>query len=222
MFVGCSSNNVHESREYPQNWGVILVMRYELRSEEVDANLLKALLDDMDVMFHGAQNAFHQTWVRGTALQVELHFERYEDFTKFFGLNKELDKTIDFKLQEEMFFVHRTIKFDNPWNHVINNDKVVHLRERVSWHYAGQLSATVDRRDVFVFASATRRSSVEGSYRTDRNVGEYIYYFNSSVEQIVIYDKFANSPMWYVTGIGATIVFMGIVYLAYINKRGKM
>jgi len=45
------------------------------------------------------------------------------------------------------------------------------------------------------------------------------YYYIYDREYIELFDRFANQPIWYAIGLGATMIFMGGLYFMLKSKR---
>jgi len=222
LLVGCSGVE-NRTRDYP--WELILVMRYRLDSEAIRDGAVGGLETFLDGQFTGVAGhgeVHHQ----GNVLQIQLHFDNYRAFLLFNGLSATteiLDNVVEVQIDTSLFFLERTMTFQNPWIKIADN---MNRTESINNAVAGyaNLDATVLPEYVFVFPSTVRRTRVEGHYQRENNLIEFLYYFRADVEDIVIFDRMPNTPIWYVIGIGATIAFMLVVYMLFrvTRKNGQV
>lgn len=132
----------------------------------------------------------------------DLTFETYADFLKEFEIpytDDDLQTVVHYEFITKMFYYERTQTFTNPLKLITLDDEAEYT---------------------LVFISQIRRTSVTGNYASDTNGLTYNYYFKPDVDEIVIFDRFANQTMWYVCALGATALFMLATYLFLrIQKR---
>jgi len=74
---------------------------------------------------------------------------------------------------------------------------------------------------VFVFESNFRRTKVTGHFLRRNEISTFDYYFKETTDEITIFDRDANQPMWYAMGICATVIFMFVTYLVVANSRKR-
>ena len=214
FFAGCNPGTKESMETYP--WQVIMVMKYTLSSETINAGAVGGIETFLDKEMEKV-NGHAELHKSGKVLQIQLHFNTYRAFLNYNGFNNsESVRVVTFKMEETLFFFNRTQTFENPWLVLERNDKMQRVNaingEVEKW--VG-ISAITKVEHVFVFASSFRRTDVTGNYKMERDFSNYFYFFrgNSNAESekvpenIVLFDRFANQPIWYVIGLGVTLIF---------------
>jgi len=233
-FAGCAVKSAHEMAEYP--WSVILVSKYELKDESVPAGAIDALSSFFSNQIGTSKIVCDVARIDKT-LQIVLEFygdrnvkeqTGYKTFRQFYGLPSGKDdlRVVDFKLDVKAFFYERTQKFENPWKTVLESEsaKPDQINKEVEKWFGSALVSNVPEY-VYLFESSFRRSSAEGAYKVVNNFSTFDYYYRASgdetVDQIVLFDRFENSPLWYAVAVGGTVLFMLLVYIIFANTRKK-
>lgn len=240
-FSACSSNNVDEKIDFP--WGVVLVLKYELNGSPIMDATLKNIDDYLEQLVDGKKGVETSAWKDNAkkVLQIEIYFEDYQSFISFNKIDAErLGEMTAVKnvTKEYAYTIKRSLTFVNPWQ-IIYADRdaedaglvlvekvcvMIELETYVRAQLTGALTITENTNPtrVFAFESSYRRSSVPAAYKHDNNLNEWVYYIKDDQTTITIYDTFANQALWYVTGLGAAIVFSVAIYLLYNYKRRKI
>jgi hypothetical protein len=79
-------------------------------------------------------------------------------------------------------------------------------------------AGTFDAENGLVVWTTTRRHTDTNAVETTSNLGTYTYYFDPE-EDIVIFDRRANVPIWYGIAVLATGVAMVVFFLIVKNAR---
>jgi len=207
LVAGCTQKPKEELIEYP--WAVILVLKYELNDAEVPTNSIKELETELKKTL--PVGVFHND----TDLQIQLEFKDYEAFMKFNGSEM---AAVKHRHEKKLFYIERTLTFENPWE-VVDSTKINAITTEISGR---GLLIKSDAKHFFVLETGFRRSSVETAYKSENLITHWNYYFYGCGEEapteIVLYDKFANQPAWYMVAIGATAIFMLLMFFVYRAK----
>jgi hypothetical protein len=217
---------IHETRAYA--WTVVLAFEYQLKDDaEKITGIDEAAFNNL---FSGAGRVF----AKGKTLRAELAFQNYDAFLDFVVPTEERenydDKIVDFLYEEKTFFIERTQKFRNPWAVVdefptrVNEFKsnVVLLFDSFLVDANGEVGGTPVVKDMFIFESPYRRSDVAGAKY--ENAFYIFYYYLGTAEQnpeIVIFDRFANQPIWYLLALLGTAAVVGISWAIFAFFRSR-
>jgi len=211
-FAGCGVKSTEDT--YP--WQVILGITFEMKNEQILAGAvgtLKEKLDTPHVTHLGAKKELHIVFV-------------FKDFSKFnthFEMN--VSDKIDVEIITKTFFRERTITFKNPWVAVSENEEardvtagiVETVRSTVTASY---LDPAILPEYYYIFASSIRRTNVPNSTRS-QITGNYDYVFDDSTDEVLIFDRFANQPIWYGIAVGAAGIFMIAAYLLFARAKKR-
>ena len=142
-------------------------------------------------------------------VRLELEFDTQEDFWNANGINhSDAEHTID--ISRGVFFIERTRTIPNPW--------ALKTQNTIRHAFEYMFGANVETEISYIFASSHRRTRVEGATLERRGLA-WFYIFENYEDDIVIFDRFANTPIWYVIGVGATVIFMAGLW--FILRRQK-
>ena len=209
--AGCSSRNNDGQEVFP--WPVIFVIKYELNTEIISQDAVAGInifLQSRTQNIDATAKAHHA----GKTLQIEIEFDNYKTFLQFNGINPDEDdlKVIDIQFRERLFFLERTITFENPWLVIQDNMTAVNQIDQEVRTRVGQANIKGDAEHIFVLRSSFRRTNVTGNYKNENMIIAHYYYFRGNgenvPEQVKLFDRFANQPIWYAIGLGATGIFM--------------
>ncbi|MCL2570383.1 MAG: hypothetical protein FWE16_04220 [Firmicutes bacterium] len=147
------------------------------------------------------------------AIRLTLEFDNFDSYAYFNGIPHDYDtQTID--IQRNVFFVERTITMPNPFATFFesNSNRTLDIIN----HFTAQFGANKDDLTlVYVLASPIRRTSTNAT-SNQRTIDTHFYFFESTyanmIDEIVVFDRFANTPIWYGIGVGATVIFMLVLY----------
>ena len=227
--AGCSLSTEEDRLEYKSS--VIMLIQFDLSSETIGQSAfpnLKTYLDDLVEPYEMQATPFHV----GSVLQIELYFENYKAFLKFNDMFGEEDDLIivDYELERKLFYIERTIRFENPWRTLHVNEKMDKIEGDGGINFmvrqGGFHLASAEPDYFYIFETDSRRSRVADAFITENLITGYEYYFYGSgdnmVDEIIIFDRFANQSAWYIAALIATIVSMIIVYLLLrLTNKGK-
>jgi hypothetical protein len=224
LFAGCSVNNADENytRDYP--WGVVLVMKFNLADAAlIPAGTITGLNEYMDGRAANL-NMNTQIWADDKVMQIEMYFNDYESFLAFnkIAYNDEtLNSAVTVEMKHGLLYDERTITFDNPLLTLGNKIELGKINTEVRARLGA--SVTGDAEYYYIFESTVRRSRVDNTYREAENQGTaYVYFFDENPAKVVIYDRFANYPVWYGGAVAATAAAMLIIYLHLKRKRSNL
>ena len=223
VFTGCGVKTTEYSAKYP--WPVILILKYELNPTTADTtDAIKNINTYLDNLTKD-KNIETGVYTDDSALEIQLGFEDYETFLDFNGVTKsddELAKVVGVKMEEKTFFYERTETFENPWKTISGNmEKIIAINEEINTASLNYTSVEY----FFIFDSSMRRTSVPAAYKSENMIADYFYYFygdsGTRTDEIVIFDRFQNDPIWYVLAVIGAGVFMVAVYLIFRGKESK-
>jgi len=235
IFSGCSTFSGTESTQDKYPWSVILVLQFEMTAETIPANAVSLLKEDLKKeVTEGTPpqtrliepiEVFHYQ----KTLQVAFEFNDYKDFMAYFEI-AETENVININEIRTAFFRERTISFANPWRVIFSNAKAAAEVAGVISIVNSRFSLVSPKPDHFyVFESSFRRTDVQGTIPVDNDIGVYNYVFfydpaglhEKSRSNIAIFDRFPNTPLWYVSALGATVLFISIMYIVFARKKNK-
>ena len=220
-FAGCAPKTAGEEIAYP--WAVILVMSFQLSSTSVPEGAVEALSKKLDL-----KNISHEK----DTLKVGLYFKTYDDFSEYFDvthINRKDQNTggVETEIVRKSFTYERTITFENPWKTVLENRAGVieSIRTETVKLFSTSLKSSTPEY-YYVLLSDYRRTRVPGAVSSTNLLGVYEYSFiygpdPESVDEILIFDRFANSPAWYGVAVGATAFFMIVTYIVFAKTKRK-
>jgi hypothetical protein len=215
--TGCAPKTTRTFNDYA--WPVILIMQFELREVTVEQNAISSLKELIN-----NENVIHEQNI----LQVGLVFDNYDKFAEYFGINPNAYKSIDTQIVKSTFFYERTITFKNPWNTVLG-----HARNKItSIHLAvtslfNLKNPSADPGYIYVLSSSFRRTKVDNTIGREQNGRTFDYVFmyggQNGTDEIVIFDRFANTPIWYGSALFACGIFIACAYVTFLKNcnRGK-
>jgi len=151
-------------------------------------------------------------------INVVLIFENFESFL-WFNSDRNENTAIqpDVNISRSLFFVERYVIMANPMSRGPMRHFIDHL-------YSTYLPGSNDRLvTTHTHPSSFRRTSTNAT-RTESHITSFDYIFRAYspdqiTEYIELFDRFANTPIWYVIGIAATAVFMAFVYIIFKNRQ---
>lgn len=178
----------------------------------------------------GETSEFHykvdfQTGNSETLVQFALEFANLYSFMKFNGINdlREVPKTTVAPLDYSLFVIWRTITIPNPYQRffIAENAPNSHLiMKKFNDEFNGGRVVT---ENFYIFLSSSRRTEVN-SDETVKTLSGYEYYFRvSEVNQkdVIIRDRFANTPIWYVLAVVATAGAMAAFYFILKSREKR-
>jgi len=208
-------------------------MQFDLTEEKVPkgaAEALIKLLEDEPGYDFFVDVAHGKDKDNQIILQVAIVFKTYKEYARYFDFyntdRRDVDHyIINTTIEEKAFYRERTQTFENPWKTALDNApwKVAELVSHIEAGYRGYIKSA-EPEYLYLFMSSFRRSEVTGTVSTSRAIDAYDYLFiygadERSVDQIKIFDRFANSPLWYVIAVAATIIFMIAAYFVFAKMK---
>lgn len=205
VLVGCGRADDNRSMQY--SWTVGLQMRHELSSEMITDGAVDSIREHLTSATYDKDINFNVRHI-GAELRIDLRIADFDTFLTFVGQDLDDLDIVDFEVRERLFFIERTQTFENPLHLAMNRLQEINQFVRTQ----ANVSATAPE-NFFVFRSTFRRSNVEGAYESRSTLAAFYYYFNSEAEYVVLFDRFANQPIWYAIGLLSAGVFMGGLFL---------
>ena len=142
----------------------------------------------------------------GRRVRVELDFKYQEEFWDFNNMNHEAAQhTVD--ISRGVLFIERTRTIPNPWSAILadgNNGGTRAIKDEFERIFG---VSNIESEITYLFVSAHRRTTTNAD-EIERHGLAWFYIFGDLEEDIVLFDRFANTPIWYVIGVGATVIFM--------------
>jgi len=200
-------------------------MQYQLQSETVPEGAVDAFKSWFKNQAGelGVGNIVIEVGRSGTTLQVVVIYRNYKTFAQFNGLSTEDEdlEIVSYKSTENLFFFEHTQTFPNPWvtlrSDAASIDRTTEINNEILKLFT--LSPNNETLYAFVFRSWVKRSDVTGAYKMEDHFTFFDYYVRGSGENvpeyITVFDRRANTPIWYVIGVGATLVFMAVAYVVF-------
>ena len=215
VLTGCDPV-VDSDEQPPRNPSIVQVLTTDVAAEAtIDMNDLRTRLIAAHDFLNDDRVEFELQ--RGTTtVQLMMLFSR-SDWFWFEDLGT-VARDITTDLQRNAFFFQQTITIPSPFTGQAQSQRTNNL---VNWFYQ-EFSANTRVQNSVVLVSSFRRTRVDNSHR-ERHFDGWWYFFDVDeygyLEDIVIFDRFANTPAWYGVGVGATAVFMLILWLVLRNRR---
>lgn len=158
-----------------------------------------------------------------------LGFDSYQSYYNFSGVNLTSTANRTIETKTSLFFIERTITLSDPYERFFDpsNNKAAAILDKFNEEFNASEDSHVDYG--YSFSSTFRRTQVN-SYKNDFSPADGIwqYYFNVSsdptdpdaAKQIIIFDRFANTPIWYGIALAAALLFMVGMYVV-LSKKSK-
>jgi len=143
--------------------------------------------------------------------QLEFIFANQYSYAWFNGIDLMTTPPTHINTTRGLFFVEHTLTMQNPLQSFFQsqNNRVLNLVEHFNTLLDGDID---DVKFVYVMHSSFRRTRVYADH-TRRTIGAWHYYFiadgPSDLQDIVIFERRANTTTWYLLGIFMTAAFMG-------------
>ena len=235
FFLGCTTDN-NESNPYgppnwPWNWAIVLLIQFEfnfeIASEPNYQQKIKALEDSL-----GHEDIIDVA-SRGKILQVALAFDVPErrsadtalkEFANFFDLTVAVEPVKEI-WTERAFTSDRTLTFENPWKTVFEDkDATAFIDDEIIQTVKARYGSPERVRYIYEFSTNFRRTAVSAGDKQaelfrDGLAWNYFILVDrtipGAIPDIVILDRYANSPPWYGVAVVATIIFMALMYIVF-------
>ena len=149
-------------------------------------------------------------------------FEDYDSFKDFNGIDLTADANRKLEEKSGLFTIERTVTLSDPYTRFL--DPATNATAQLMVEFNTLFNGGGDVDYGYVFASSVRRTSTNAvEHEVDYASGYWYYYYGvtnnpADTQEIVIFDRRANTPIWYGVAIVATAVFMGLFYL-FSRKR---
>lgn len=147
-------------------------------------------------------------------LVLELEFDNRESFLYFNELDaRNAQPEVD--IVWRTFFVERTITMQNPFQRFLEGEG---NRTMALIQFFNEELSTSDEEITLAyhFGSSFRRTSSNATY-VERFADGWMHIFVAEsiaeLDDIIIFDRFANTPAWYGVGVGATALFMIVLWM---------
>ena len=217
LFAGCAPKTEVDVMEHP--WSVGLVIQYKYTS-----NLIKESVDAFRSEF--SDDEFVYVNFDNKTLQIDFYFEEYDDFVDYFELDAQ---PVDYLMKESLFFYERTLTFENPFKTVLVDPtspakaRIEDVNNKVTIKFGVPTEGT----DYYYLFETSFRRRIANTYHVVKSPYYYGYYFSvdkdnpHAIQQIEIFDRYSNSPIWYAIGVAATAIFMVIMYFIFAKSKKK-
>jgi len=150
-----------------------------------------------------------------TLVTMTLEFPDLKSYQTFTGLDLTQAPYRTVEMNETLFLVERTTTLASPQSRFFNPTAISTLLTgfNSAFNQSGE-----GIHGGYVFLSNFRRTSVPAAdkrvFDPATRVYEYQFFTATTLNnEIVIFDRFANTPMWYVVAVGGAIVVMAGFYL---------
>jgi len=218
MFAGCAPKTTTKKVEIW--WSIYLITQYTLSSETVAAGAVDGFNAAMQTKTAGVVDdkgnpkISYELSQSGTTLQLVMVYKDYDALRKFYGLDASTGY-VDYTTKETTFLIEYSHTHQNPWQTLVSAtiDRTTEINNEILMFFT--LSPSNQTGYYYLLRAGTRQTSVTGAYKSVDNITSYDYYFNSDVDQITVYNRRPNTPMWYVVGACATVIFMLGAYFVF-------
>jgi len=198
------------------------------KQERLEDNLSKDLkdqtikdYDDKDIKFDYSVtfDIKHVTENNNNAAHLRITFGNYYSYVKF----NDLTLAAPAKNDRSLFFIERTNKFNAYTRYFDTNGQSKKTAQIISEFIESfdkpPAPATKKTEYVYVLANSQRRSRTNAEI-AENEFGSYNYYFKISDDrssEVEIYDRRANTPIWYGLAVAATAAAMVTFY--FVTKK---
>ena len=220
---GCSSGS-HKTENYNYSGEVLLIVQYEYKQPFSTAELITktselegylaplVVKDKLEASVH-AEN--------GVA-EVVLWFVDYSTFNDFFASDNSIKVTQT--IRRNTFFITRSTLFSNPLDVVLEKPvlsyQIISLASRFLLSFGdGEFLYA------YVLWTDTRISETNAAFK-EQYLGEFLYYFPAGssagdlrTPEVWLYERYANTPIWYALAVAITALTMVIIYFACKPRR---
>jgi len=178
------------------------------------------------VNFRYGKDVEHGWIVNTNIFQIIIEFDNWESYVYFNEMDLQVIPRTQVDINRGLFTIERTITMQNPFRTFFDNTYQVGTQNRTYMlvQELNKLNGDVgDIELVYILHSSFRRGSTNAT-SSRRNIAEgtWEYHFaitdTSDIPPIIIVDRFANTPIWYAIGVGATIIFMLGIYIISKSK----
>lgn len=161
-------------------------------------------------------------------ITLTIIFDSYQRFYDYNGIDLTNKQNRKIETKKSLFFNERTITLSDPYTRFF--DTATNKAAAILQSFNNEFNET-DGKEIeykYVFASSFRRTETNSDKNSSSlidGIWEYKYDIDASnPREIIIFDRFQNSPMWYVVAATATLVFMGVLYLVLkqLHKKNKV
>jgi len=146
-----------------------------------------------------------------STISLRIIFGNYLSYVKYHELT-----LANAPLERSLFFIERTTRFNAYTRFFDVNGPSARTANIISeFNIKFDQSETPRTEYLFVLFESTRRSNTNATERTS-DFPNYNYYFKVAEtldNYVEIFDRRANTPMWYGVAVGATLIVMGLLYI---------
>ena len=219
LLCGCSAYK-NTSEEFDLENGIVLLMQFGVNGD-IDADDVKKLENFLDGETQDSSDVRYDVGIGTGIVEISLGFENFGELGDFYGLTQD-SLPVTCEIKRGAFFAGRTYTFDNPWDAVLKSDSTKH--SGITTKVENLFDVKADSyKFIYVFVSKNRRTDTNAT-KSVNNLGSYNYYFlvpDAGDEPVQIFDRLANSPLWYVIAVALTGAFMAGVYFTCKRTVGK-
>ena len=163
------------------------------------------------------------TMMQTGIITLIIEFESYTQFYQFNGINIREEPNRIIKQDNSLLFVDRTITLSNPYSRFLDTTANPTAQLLRDFNQIFNPNAAEPKNLAYMFTSSFRRTHVNSDtieHDLLRINWKYFFYIDpSNPTDIVIHDRFANTPIWYGIAILLTILFMGGLYIVLRRKE---
>ena len=162
---------------------------------------------------------------KNSIVSLYIEFENYKSFYDFNGINLTSEANRKIETKTSLFTEERTITLSDPYTRFLNPAKNQTAQILSDFNNLFNDGGKVDMG--YIFASDFRRTKTNApEHENNLTSGFWQYYYGvtndpADAQEIVIFDRFANTPIWYGVAIVATGLFMGAFYLMSRKRVNK-
>ena len=158
----------------------------------------------------------------GDTLQLLLEFDNRESFIQFNQILRLPIRETAVEIVSSPFFLERTLTIPNPIVPSLLETNSLRT-QRIIDHLTQEFGGTADVSFIYVFGSSFRRSDSNSPVAVERRGDAWFHIFPvyepQDLGDIIIFDRFANTPIWYGIGIAATVLFMAGIWFALRSRH---
>ena len=123
----------------------------------------------------------------------------------------------DVEVTSSLFFRERTITMMNPFKHFFGSESTTRMGAIIDVFY-DEIGDLDDEFLLIYTKDFTARRTSSNAYIVQRHIDGWRHGFVFAIDEmdewkdIIIMDRFANTPIWYAIAVGATAIFMSFMW----------
>jgi len=165
------------------------------------------------------------TFIYGKESSIELNerqlllaitFDNFYSYAWFNDIDLPNVPAAQVDIERSLFFIERTVTMRNPFRTFFENAESEGGTRQIIEHFTERTGGDVaDINITYVHHSSFRRTETNADRTTRTFYGWDHYFYITNVNDIndmIFFDRFANTAAWYGAGVLATAIFMLLVY----------